>query len=216
MSWLSSFFHPERGYKAGQDQLDKYYNQGQGYLDPYNQHGQSQYGNLNSYINNLMHPEKLQDEWIKNYHESEQAKNLENAAQQHGLNAAGSMGLSASTPALQAIQAGTSQIGAADRQQYLNDLMQKYMSGAGLSQGIYGQGAGAAGQQSQNAMNMGQNSAGMAYGQKNAQGNLLGNLLGTGAGLFGSYMGGRMGQNPGWGQGYGQNPNNGWSVARSQ
>ena len=39
MSWLSSFLHPEKGYKAAQEQLDKYYQQAQGNLQPYNQNG---------------------------------------------------------------------------------------------------------------------------------------------------------------------------------
>ncbi len=193
MSWLSSFLHPGRGYQAGQEQLDKYYNQAQGALSPYNQQGQSQYGNLNQYIQSLMDPQALQDKWSKGYKESEAAKNAEAMAQEHGLGAASSMGIMGSTPALQAIQAGTSQIGAEDKQQYLNDLMQKYMQGAGLSQGIYGTGANAAGQMGQNAMNMGQNSAQMAYNQKNAGGNMFSGLLGLGGSILGSAIGGPMG-----------------------
>lgn len=193
MGWLSSFLHPEEGYKKGQEQLNQYYNQAQGALSPYNQQGQQQYGNLNNYINSLMNPAALQDQWINSYKESDAAKNAEIMAQQHGLDAASSMGLMGSSPALGAIQAGTSQIGMQDRQNYLNDLMQKYMSGAGLSQGIYGSGAGAAGQMGQNAMNMGQNSAGLAYGQQNAPGNLLGSGIGAGVGLVGSALGGPIG-----------------------
>ena len=71
--------------------------------------------------------------------------------------------------------------------------MQKYLAGAGLAQGIYGQGANAAGQQSQNAMNMGQNSAEMAYGKQNAGGNMLSGLIGAGIGAAGSALGGPMG-----------------------
>ena len=127
MGWWDSLFHPEKGYQKGQEQLDKYYQQAMQQLQPYNTNGQQQYGNLNEYINNLMHPEKLQDEWVKNYKESEAAKNAENTAQEHGLSAASSLGLNGSTPALQAIQQGTSGIAAADRQNYLNDLMQKYL-----------------------------------------------------------------------------------------
>lgn len=193
MSWLSSFLSPGKGYQAGQEQLDKYYGQAQGSLQPYNQNGQEQYGNLQSYIDNLMHPEKLQDEWIKSYTQSEASKNAQGMAQEHGLDAASSMGLMGSSPALNAIQAGTTQIGLEDRQNYLNDLMQKYMGGAGLVQGVYGQGANAAGQMANNSMTMGQNSAEMAYGQKNAGGNMLGGLLGAGIGAVGSALGGPIG-----------------------
>jgi hypothetical protein len=208
MSWLTSWLHPERGYKAGQEELDKYYQDAQGQLQPYNQQGQEQYGNLNNYINTLMDPQALQDKWASGYKESEAAKNMEGLAQQHGLDAASSMGLMGSNTALGAIQAGTSGIAAQDRQNYLNDLMEKYKMGAGLSQGIYGTGANAAGQMGQNAMNMGQNSAQMQLGKTNAQGELLGGLLGSagglGGGLLSNYlnskwnpMGGNSWNNPG-------------------
>ena len=114
-------------------------------------------------------------------------------AQEHGVNAANSLGLGGSNTAINAIQSGTSQIGLDDRQNYLDNLMQKYLAGAGLSQGIYGQGANSAGQQSQNAMNMGQNSAQMAYNQQNAGGNMLSGLIGLGGSIAGSALGGPIG-----------------------
>ncbi len=194
MSWLSSFLHPGKGYQAGQEQLDKYYNQAQGYQQPYNQNGVNQGQNLTDMINQLSDPQALQDKWSKGYQESEAAKNMENMAQEHGLNAASSMGLMGSNTALNALQSGTSQIGAQDRQNYLNDLMEKYKTGAGLSQGMYNTGANAAGQMGQNSMNQGQNSAGMAYGQQNAGGNMLGGLLGLGLGGIGSALAGPIGQ----------------------
>jgi hypothetical protein len=193
MSWLSSFLNPGKGYEKGQEQLDKYYNEAQGNLSPYNQFGQNQYSNLNEMIQKMMNPGALEDEWIKNYKLSENAKNMQGMAQQQGLDAASSMGLLGSSPALQAIQAGTSQIGAADRQNYLNDLMEKYKTAAGLSQGIFGTGANAAGAMSNNAMNMGQNSAQMAYNRENAGGNMFGGLLGLGGSILGSALGGPMG-----------------------
>jgi len=196
MSWFSSFLHPQKGYQAGQEQLDKYYQQGQGALQPYNQQGQDQYKNLQQYIDALMNPGKLRDEWSKGYTESESAKQAENMAQEHGLSAASGLGLMGSSPALNAIQAGTTQIGLDDKKNYLDDLMQKYMAGAGLSQGIYGQGANSAGQMANNANQMGQNSAQMAFGQQNAGGSTFGNLLGLGGGILGSYLGGQGGK--GW------------------
>jgi hypothetical protein len=192
MSWLSSFLHPEKGYQKGQEQLDKYYQQGQGYLQPYNQYGQNAYGNINEAMQALLNPEALQNKWIQGYEESPAAKQAEGMAQEHGLNAASSMGLMGSAPALQAIQAGTSQISMNDRQNYLDNLMQKYLAGAGIGQGIFNTGASSAGQMGQNAMNQGQNSAQMAFGKQNAQGDLFGKLLGSGVGLAGSYLGGGM------------------------
>ncbi len=193
MSWLSSFLHPGKGYEKGQEQLDKYYNQSQGYLNPYNQQGQQQYGNLSDIIKNLMDPTELNKKWTESYSESPQALQAEKMAQEHGLNAASSMGLMGSNTALNATQAGTTQIGLDDRQNYLNDLMNKYMQAAGLSQGIYGTGANAAGQMSNNANQMGQNSAQMAFGKQNAGGSMFGNLLGAGIGAAGSALGGPIG-----------------------
>lgn len=193
MSWLSSFLNPQKGYEAGQGQLDKYYNDAQGNLNPYNQNGQQVYGQYSGAMNNLLNPQQLQDQWSKGYQESDAAKQTEAMAGQQGLSAASSMGLMGSSPAIQAIQSGTSGIVAQDKQKYLDDLMEKYKTGIGIGQDIYGKGAGAAGQMSTNAMNQGQNSAGMAFGQKNAQGSLFGNLLGAGAGLVGGALGGPIG-----------------------
>jgi hypothetical protein len=193
MSWLSSFLNPGKGYEKGQEQLDKYYGQAQGALQPYNQNGQDQYANLQEMLKNLMDPQALQDKWASGYKESAAAKNAEGIAQEHGLDAASSMGLMGSNTALNAIQRGTSQIGADDKQNYLDQLMEKYKQAVGLSSGIYGQGANAAGIMSNNAMNMGQNSAEMAYGKQNAGGNMLSGLIGAGIGAAGSALGGPMG-----------------------
>ena len=189
MSWLSNFLHPEKGYEKGQEQLDKYYDQSQGYLQPYNQYGQQAYGDLNKTMQNLLNPAALQDEWMKNYEQSEASKYAQNDATQHGLDAASSLGLNGSNTALNAIMAGRSRIGAEDRQSYLDQLMQKYLAGAGIAGNIFNTGANTANTMSQNANNMGQNSAQMAYGKQNAQGNLFGNLLGAGTGLIGSKLG---------------------------
>jgi hypothetical protein len=193
MSWLDpfdiggkfdSFMHPEKGYQKGQEQLDKYYQQGQGYLQPYNQYGQNAYGNYSGAMNRLLDPAALQAEWEKGYSESPTAKYAEGLAQQHGLDAASGLGLMGSNTALSAIQGGTSQIGLDDRQRYMDNLMQKYLAGAGIAGNIFGTGASAAGGMANNAMNMGGNSAQMAYGAQNAPGNLFGNLLGTGIGFM--------------------------------
>lgn len=192
MSWLSSFLSPEKPYQDAQEQLQQYYNQAQGYQQPFMQQGQQQYGRLQDYMNQLQNPAQLQNQWAQGYETSPQAQMAQQMATQQGLNAASSMGLMGSSPALQAIQGGTTQIGLDERQKYLSDLMQKYMAGAGLSQGIYGQGANAAGQMGQNAMNMGQNMAEMKAGESGAKGGLFGNLLGMGGSILGGVMGGPL------------------------
>ncbi len=193
MGMLDSFLHPEKGYEKAQDELDKYYQQGQGYLQPYNQYGQNAYGDYSNAMKRLLDPAALEADWIKNYSESPSAKNAEMMAQQHGLDAASGLGLMGSNTALNAIQGGTSQIGLDDRQNYLNDLMQKYLAGANIAGNIFNTGANSANTLSQNAMNMGQNSAQMAYNRQNAPGGLFGGLLGMGVGLAGSALGGPIG-----------------------
>lgn len=193
MSWFSSFIHPDKGYKDAQNVLNNFYQQAQNYQQPYNQFGVNQGINQQKMIDDLMNPQKMQDEWIKGYKESEAAKNMENLAQEHGLNAASSMGLMGSNTALNAIQSGTTGIAAQDRQKYLDDLMEKYKTGAGLSQNMYNQGVNSAGQMGQNAMTQGQNSAQMQFGATNAPGNLFGGLVGAGSKLLMDYLTGGMG-----------------------
>jgi hypothetical protein len=193
MSWLdtfgignmaSSFLHPEKGYQKGQNQLDKYYREGQGYLQPYNQFGQNAYGDYSNAMKRLLDPAALQDEWTRGYTESDAAKNTANMARENGLDAASSLGLMGSNTALNAIQGGTTNIGLQDRQNYLDNLMQKYLAGTGIAGNIFGTGAGAAGSMSTNAANMGNNSAQLAFGKQNAPGDLFGRLLGTAVGAY--------------------------------
>ncbi len=189
LNMFDSFLHPERGYEKGQEQMDKYYQQGQGYLQPYQQQGQEQYGNLQEAIQSLLNPSSLHDRWLQDYNQSDASKMSQARAMEQGNRAASSMGIMGSTPALQAMQAGSAEIGAQDQQRYIERMIQQYLQGAGLAQGVYGQGAQAGNMMGQNAMNMGQNAAEMAYGKQNAPGQLFGNLLGTGANLAGGYMG---------------------------
>ena len=193
MGMLSSFFNPGKAYEKAGEQLGNFYNESQGYLQPFMNQGQDAYMPLSDAMKSLLNPEQLHSQWASGYRTSPYAQHLQDAAQQQGLNAASSMGLMGSTPALQAIQAGTSQIGMQDRDNYLNNIMQKYMSGAQLAQGIYGQGAQAGNQMSQNAMSHGNNMAQMTYGKNAASGQLLGNLVGMGAGLAGTALAGPIG-----------------------
>ena len=193
MSWLSSFMNPQRGYDAAQGQMDNYYNQAQGYQQPYNQMGQQGGAAAQGAMQNLLNPEQMQNQWAQGYQESPYAKQMEQQAQSSGLDAASSMGLMGSSSALQGIQSGRSNIMGADRQKYLDDLMNKYQLGTQTAGNMMNMGANTAGQMGNNAMNQGQNSAGMAYGSKNAQGQMFGNLMGGAAGLFGSALAGPLG-----------------------
>lgn len=186
---FNSFMHPERGYQKGQEQLNQYYDQSQGYLQPYQQQGQQAYGQLSGAMENLLNPTQLHDRWLNEYDQSEASKIAQARAMEQGNRAASSMGVMGSTPALQAMQAGSAEIGAQDQQHFIDRMIQQYLQGAGLAQNIYGTGAQAGNMMSQNANNMGSSSAEMAYGKQNAPGQLFGNMLGTAANLGGAYMG---------------------------
>lgn len=200
MSMFSNFLHPERAYKAAQDMMQQYYNQAQNNYQPYMQQGQAAYQPMSAAMQKLLDPTALQSEWMNSYETSPQAEQAMAKAKEQGLGAASSMGLMGSSAALRGIEGKAGEINAADRQSYLNDLMQKYIQGTGLAQNIYGTGANMAGQAGTNAMNMGQMMGQAAYGQNSAQGNLFGNLLGTGASLLGGYLTGRNNNYQPWNQ----------------
>jgi hypothetical protein len=165
----------------------QYYNKSQNYLNNYNMNGQKAYNTLQGQQMALNDPAALENSWASGYQESPFAKQLQAQAQSSGMDAASSMGLQGSSPAINNVQTSSGNIMQADRQQYLNDLMQKYMASVGIGQNLYGTGAAAAGQLSSNAMTEGQNQAGLAYGAQNAPGSAFGSILGM---LLGAKGGG--------------------------
>lgn len=178
---IKSFFSPEKGYQAAQEEAQKYYKDAQGNLQPYNANGQSQFQRLTGQAEALNDPVHLQDQWAQSYEMSPQAQQLLSQAKESGLGAASSMGLMGSSAALNNIQNSAGNIMQNDRQSYMNDLMQKYMQSIGIGQNLYGIGANVAGNMSNNAMEMGKNMAGLKYGETNAPGDMFGKLAGIAA-----------------------------------
>jgi hypothetical protein len=140
-NFLSSFFDPGEAWDRARKAEQEGYEKSQGYQQPYWQQGLDQYGRLNTATDKLMDPAALQNEWSKNYETSPYAQQLLKQNQASGLDTASAMGLNGSSAALGNIQQGAGNIVSQDRQQYMNDLMQKYMAGIGLGQNIYGIGA---------------------------------------------------------------------------
>src|SRR5690349_2977052 len=198
MGWLSSFLHPERGYEKGQKELERYFQQAQGFQQPYNQYGQEASGDLFSAMRSLLNPEELQNKWSSGYELSPYAKQTQEMAAQNGLDSVSSMHMLGSTPALQALQAGKTQIGIADRDNYMSQLMDKYKSGLGIAGNVFNTGANTAANMGGNAMTMGNNSAEMAYNKANAPGSMLSNLLGIGGSLGAGYLAGRNNNSRPW------------------
>lgn len=187
MSWLSQLFHPGKGYDKAKDKSQDYYNKAndalQTNLGPYAQGGMTANDKLNQFLESLSDPGKLQSDWSKGYEESPYAKQLQQGSIDKGLNAAGSMGLMGSSAALNNIQEEGSDIMQKDRQQYMNDLMQKYLAGMGIATNQFNTGANAASQigtgQSQNAMNQGTTEANLEFGKYNAGPNMITGGLGA-------------------------------------
>lgn len=185
---------PAKGYQAAMGPMQEYYNQAQGYMVPFMQQGQQGFQPMMGAMNALLNPTQLRDQWASGYETSPYAQMVGAQAQQSGMDAAGAMGLLGSTPALQAIQSGTSRIVAQDRDNYMNDLMNKYMSGAQMAQGLYGQGSQMAALLGQGAMNQGQALGGLEYGRHASRNNMITGLLGQGIGAgLGALGGGPMG-----------------------
>lgn len=178
-------------YGAAEDQLKQYYNQGLGYLSPYATAGSGEVNPLNDAASQLMNPEQLQAEWSKSYQTSPEAKAIEQQATQQGLGDASSMGLLGSSPALQAIQAGTSNIGLQDRQNYMDQLMNKYQLGVNTRMGMFNAGGNAAANIGNMSSTMGNTMANLAYNKSAAPSSMLGSILGgLGGGALGFFTGG--------------------------
>lgn len=193
MGFFSDLFHPGNAYKKAGQVAQDYYNQAQGYQQPYVDRGNAMGSDLANQYQQLMNPQDMQNKWAESYQTSPYAQQLQGEAQTKGLDAASAMGLGGSSAALGNIQQTSTGIMNQDRQQYMKDLMEKYMQGIGLGQNMYGTGANAAGQMGQNAMNQGQNMAQMKFGQTQAGPNMFGNVLGAGLGMAGNYLSGGLG-----------------------
>lgn len=189
---IDSFLHPEKGFEKAGEEMEKYYQDAQGNLRPYNEQGLNQYQRLMEQANALNNPEALQNKWASGYNESPAAQALFNKSREAGLGAASQMGLMGSSAALNNIQQSGSDIMQNDRQNYMNDLMQKYLTSIGIGQNIYNTGASAANTMSQNAMNQGQNMGAAIFGKTNAPGEMFGNFLGKGINAGINYATGGM------------------------
>lgn len=189
---LHSFFNPDEAYRKAQEANQAGWDQAQGFEKPFWQHGLDQYGNLMGAEGALMDPAKLESQWAQGYETSPYAKQMLAQNQSSGLDAASSMGLMGSSGALQNIQTGAGNIVNQDRQQYMNDLMQKYLQGIGIGQNIYNTGAQMGSQLGQQAQRFGENQAGLKYGEYAAPGQQFGNILGMGVDALANYFGGGM------------------------
>lgn len=176
MSWFSEMMHPGRSYDKAQAAKDAFYNSSQGTRQPYIDRGERGGTNLEEMMSKLMNPGALQDEWSKGYSVSPYAKQLQEQSQTGGLDAASAMGLGGSSAALTNIQKGSGDIVQKDRQNYMDDMMKKYMAAMGIGSSLYGTGASMGSQQAQGQENQGEWSANNAFNKNQAGSNILSKL----------------------------------------
>ena len=188
MSWLSQFLHPGNAYKGAGQTEQQGYDQAQGIRQPYMDFGQGAGNDLQSMLQKLMNPGGLQDEWSKGYEESPYAQQLtkENTAQ--GMDQASEMGLGGSSAALSNVQKGAGDIMQKDRQNYMNDLMQKYLAGIGIGTNMFDTGANTANNAATGAQQHGEWQAQNQFNQNNAGSNQLMNMLSLLASMGGGNM----------------------------
>lgn len=188
-------------YEAAEKANNQGWNEAQGFEKPYWQQGLDQYGRLNGAENALLDPGALESQWASGYQTSPYAKQMLEQSKNSGLDAASSMGLMGSSAAMNNIQVGAGNIVNHDRQQYMDDLMKKYMTGIGIGQNIYGIGAQMGGQLGNQAMQHGENNAGLEYGRVGAPEQMRNGMIGSFVNAGANFMNGGNGQ---------RRPNNGY------
>ena len=202
---LYSFLNPGEAYKGAEDEANRSWKEAQGYETPYWQQGINQTGRLNEAENALLDPQALQDKWAKGYETSPYAKQQLAQNKTQGMDAASSMGLMGSSAAIGNIQQGAGNIVSKDRQQYMDDLMNKYMAGIGLGSNIYGIGANMGGKLGDQSLEHGRDVASLKYKENAAPGELFGKILGGAADVGANiYTGGAYGAAKGASRGFNQ------------
>lgn len=177
MSWLSNFMHPGRAYDNAGRREQQGYDEAQGYRQPYLDNGAYAGNTLKEMMDKLSNPSSLQDEWSKGYETSPYAKQLQAGAQTSGLDAASAMGLGGSSAALSNIQKGSSDIMQKDRQNYMDDLMKKYMGAMGIGESMYGTGANTAGAAASGAQSHGEWQGANDFNKASAGSNQLKSMI---------------------------------------
>jgi len=174
---IDSFLHPERGYEEAQKRIQEAQARSEGFQRPFMEAGTNQIGRLTSAQDALMNPEELQKKWESGYTMSPHAQQLQKEAITSGNNAASSMGLMGSSTALNNVQNSATNIMNADRDAYMKDLMQKYMTGIGIGQNQFNVGAQTAGAMGNQAQSYGEDIAQMDFGKTNAPGDQMGKIM---------------------------------------
>lgn len=159
---------PNEPYRKAQREAEFRLAQARGYEMPFVNNANDIYKNLREEQYALNDPAALENKWASSYEQSPYAQRMLQMNQAAGMDEAAQQGLIGSSAALGNIQLRAGDIVKQDRQQYMNDLMQKYMQAIGLGENIYGIGAQSAGNIANQTMGFGGDIANMAYGKAQA------------------------------------------------
>lgn len=193
MSWFSQWAHPGRGYKKAGKEEQRNFNEAQNIRKPVMDRGDEAYKGYNDMYQKLMHPEELQSEWASHYEKSPYATQLQQEAMGQGLDAASASGLNGSSAAIHNIEKGGADIMQKDRQQYMNDMMQKYLAAMGIGQDLNSQGNNMRSQSATGQQQHGEWQANNKFNEYNAGGNRFGDIMSQAAAIAASMAGGGMG-----------------------
>lgn len=181
---------PNEPYRKAQREAEFRLAQARGYEMPFVNNANDIYKNLREEQYALNDPAALENKWASSYEQSPYAQRMLQMNQAAGMDEAAQQGLLGSSAALGNIQLRAGDIVKQDRQQYMNDLMQKYMQAIGLGENIYGIGAQSAGNIANQTMGFGGDIANLTYNKSQAPMN----GMAQGMGAIGDYFQNRNNQ----------------------
>lgn len=176
-------------YKNASREYERGANQAAGYQNPFFQAGTGALGDFQNYLKNMKDPSEFLNNLMKNYQESDYTKNLKNASERSGINAASASGLIGSTPFLKQQQKNAGEIESAGMNDWLsNALGINKQYGSGLEDLISG-GQNAGNKLSDIFSDLGGFKAGSSYGSDMNKNKQMQDFFSGLMSLFGSFSG---------------------------
>lgn len=183
------FGHSGSPFQAAGNAINQYSQMGANAINPYNQMGQAAMGNYANWAQQMQNPSQFENNLMKNYQESPNAKYMQQQAMRAGQNAGSAAGTQGSTPLALQMQQNAGNISQQDmqnwmqnalgiNQQYGNaegEMMNTGMMSANSLLGLYGNEANA----------QGEAAAGESAGNNQDQNNFLSGAIGAVGDYFG-------------------------------
>ena len=178
MPFWDAILDPGKPARRARQTAEASIDRGAQYTEPYRNAGDRQIPIMEGEQQKLLNPGQMQSDWAQGYETSPWAQQQIQHDTEQGKDLASSMGLLGSSTAATGLNASASQLYQKDRQQYMDDLMKKYMMGIGLGSDFMNRGAQSAnqlqGNWSQNAQSLGT----AAHNANQAVPDMLGNIMG--------------------------------------